>query len=133
MLKTSQDDSRTAIYGSHQFHEITMYYPMRMVRTRDYKLIHNLAHPLPYPFASDLFGSAMWQSLLQSKATMMGKRAVKDFLQRPEFELYDMRNDPEELKNLASDAKHEKTLKTLQTLLQNWRQETMDPWLKPYH
>ena len=33
--------------ASHQFHEVTMYYPMRMVRTRTHKYILNLAHELP--------------------------------------------------------------------------------------
>src|SRR5205823_5996784 len=28
-----------AVYGSHQFHEVTMYYPMRMVRTLTHKYI----------------------------------------------------------------------------------------------
>src|SRR5262249_61908982 len=39
------------VYGSHQCHEVTMYYPMRMLRTREYKYILNLAHKLDYPFA----------------------------------------------------------------------------------
>src|SRR5262249_3392463 len=43
------------VYASHSFHEVTMYYPMRAVRTRRYKYIRNLAHKLDYPFASDLY------------------------------------------------------------------------------
>ena len=42
------------IFASHTFHEIQMYYPMRVIRDKQYKLIWNIAHPLPYPFASDL-------------------------------------------------------------------------------
>ena len=42
------------LFASHTFHEIQMYYPMRVVRDRSYKLIWNIAHGLPYPFASDL-------------------------------------------------------------------------------
>ena len=49
------------IYASHTFHEIQMYYPMRVVRGRKYKLIWNLAHDLPYPSAADLWESPTWQ------------------------------------------------------------------------
>ncbi len=117
------------VYGSHQFHEITMYYPMRMIRTRTHKLIHNLAHPLPYPFASDLHGSDMWQGILKRKDTMMGERSRKAFENRPEWELYDLSKDPNELKNLAKSPDHAELLKGLQEKLKKWRTETKDPWL----
>ena len=45
------------IYASHTFHEITMYYPMRVVLSGRFKYIFNIAHQLPYPFASDLYAS----------------------------------------------------------------------------
>ena len=45
------------IFASHTFHEIQMYYPMRVVRDSNYKLIWNIAHQLPYPFASDLWAA----------------------------------------------------------------------------
>src|SRR5262245_14565027 len=51
------------VYASHSFHEVTMYYPMRVVRTRQYKLIWNVAAPLPFPFASDLWEAATWQDV----------------------------------------------------------------------
>ncbi|MCH8829651.1 MAG: sulfatase, partial [Planctomycetes bacterium] len=41
-------------YLSHTFHEITMYYPMRVIFKGKYKYTFNIAHQLPYPFASDL-------------------------------------------------------------------------------
>jgi N-sulfoglucosamine sulfohydrolase len=34
-----------------------MYYPTRVVRPRTHKVIWNVAHPLPYPFASDVQAS----------------------------------------------------------------------------
>ena len=40
------------VFASHTFHEIQMYYPMRVVRERRYKLLWNIAHPLPFPFPS---------------------------------------------------------------------------------
>ena len=51
-------------FASHTFHEVQMYYPMRAVRDREWKLIWNIAHPLPFPFASDLWAASSWQAQL---------------------------------------------------------------------
>ena len=84
-----------------------MYYPMRVVRERRYKLIWNLAHPLPYPFASDLWEAPTWQTQYrQGMDALYGKRTVGQYLHRPEFELYDLESDPHEVHNLAHDAAH---------------------------
>ena len=83
------------ICASHTFHEIQMYYPMRVVRNRNYKLIWNIAWPLPYPFASDLWAAATWQYVYkQGMDTPYGSRTVREYIHRPEFELYDMKSDP---------------------------------------
>ena len=62
ILTDPKPDGWNKIYASHTFHEITMYYPMRVIRDRKYKLIWNIAHPLPYPFASDLWAASSWQA-----------------------------------------------------------------------
>lgn len=117
-----------AVFASHQFHEITMYYPMRTIVTPQYKLIVNLDYEKAYPFASDLWGSPSWQHIRTSKLEMMGQRSVKSYLHRPKDELYDLTSDPNELKNLAADASHAKTLGELRSRLRAWQAETNDPW-----
>jgi len=67
---------RDEVFASHTFHEVTMYYPMRVVRTRRYKLIHNLARSLTFPSALDLIKSPMWIGATESKAKMFGSRSV---------------------------------------------------------
>jgi N-sulfoglucosamine sulfohydrolase len=129
ILSTQGDTTRTAVFGSHQFHEITMYYPMRSVRTTTHKLIRNLAHPLPYPFASDLWGSKMWQGILERNDPMMGLRSRKAYEHRPFEELYDIAADPNELKNLAADPASKGTLENLRKQLLDWQKATNDPWL----
>ena len=129
VLEEANPKGFDAVYGSHQFHEVTMYYPMRMARTRTHKLIVNLAHPLEFPSASDLWGSDMWQGVLQRKDKLMGSREVKAFLHRPAVELYDVVADPNELKNLADDAKLADVRKDLEAKLAAWRKATADPWL----
>ncbi len=117
------------VYGSHTFHEVTMYYPMRVVRARRYKLLWNIAHGLAYPFASDLYSSATWQGVLMRGDTMYGKRTVDAYLHRPEFELYDLEEDPHEVNNLADDPAHAETLKKLQGKLRTFQETTKDPWI----
>jgi len=120
------------VYLSHTFHEVTMYYPVRGVRTQRYKLLLNLAHELPFPFASDIFGSPTWQGVLQRDDGQLGNRSLKQFLHRPRFELYDLQQDPHELTNLAEDPKHQATLDELRQRVRDWQTATKDPWLVKY-
>jgi N-sulfoglucosamine sulfohydrolase len=117
------------VYASHTFHEVTMYYPIRVVRERRFKLIWNIAHGLEYPFASDLWGSATWQATIRDKPKLYGKRTVEAYLHRPKFELYDLQNDPHEVKNLADDPQYKSDLERLQAKLNAFQQRTKDPWL----
>ena len=106
-----------------------MYYPMRSVRTRDYHYIVNYAHMLEFPHAADLWGSPTWQGILKRGDTFMGLRSVDFYLHRPKEELYDLRSDPNELKNLALDPSKAKELNNLRTKLHDWQERTKDPWL----
>lgn len=118
------------VFASHTFHEITMYYPMRVVRERRFKLIWNIAHQLPYPFASDLWAAPTWQHQYQEGMdAMYGKRTVGDYIQRPRFELYDLQQDPHETNNLADDPAHRETLERLKADLKKFQRQTHDPWI----
>lgn len=120
------------VFASHQFHEITMYYPMRVIRTDRYKLILNLAHQLPYPFASDLWASATWQAALKAELPLYGKRRVADYQFRPRYELYDLQSDPHEVNNLAALPAHRAVFDDLAARLKSWQQKTRDPWFSKY-
>ena len=117
------------VYASHSFHEITMYYPMRVLHERKYKLIYNIANDLPYPFAADLYNSYTWQWLLKSHINMIGDRTIQNYSHRPKFELYDLEKDPDELHNLANDPAYAKELQRMQEKLKSLQQKTNDPWL----
>ncbi len=116
-------------YASHTFHEITMYYPMRVVRERRFKLIWNIAHGLEYPFASDLWESATWQGTLKRRSKYYGKRTVEAYLHRPKFELYDLEADPHEAKNLADDRQYQGKLDEMKARLKAFQKRTNDPWI----
>lgn len=118
------------IFASHTFHEIQMYYPMRVVRDRRFKLIWNIAFGMPYPFASDLWAAATWQAAYrQGPDTPYGLRTVRTYMLRPEFELYDIETDPWESTNLADDPRYADTLRAYQARLRSFQIRTHDPWL----
>lgn len=117
------------VYASHTLHGITMYYPMRVVRTRRYKLIHNLASGLTFPFALDLIQAPTWISVQQAGGTMYGKRSIQALLHRPEFELYDLQKDPDEVVNLSGDPAHAGIKRELIEKLKAFQAATKDPWM----
>jgi len=118
------------IYASHTFHEITMYYPMRVVRGRRYKLIWNLAHELPYPFASDLWAASTFQDRYRhGPDALYGKRTIDAYVHRAEFELYDLEKDPHEVHNLADDPAHAGILEAHKAKLEAFQKRTRDPWI----
>ena len=41
VLEQESPSGWDVVFGSHQFHEVTMYYPVRMIRTRTHKLLVN--------------------------------------------------------------------------------------------
>lgn len=119
-------------FASHTFHEVTMYYPMRAVRTRNHKLILNIAHPLSFPFASDLFACPTWQESLAAGALTFGPRTIDAYIHRPRYELYNLADDPDETKNLATDPAHATLLGDLAHKLKEWQRTTKDPWIVKY-
>ena len=130
VLDQERTEGWDEVYGSHTFHEIQMYYPMRVVRERQYKLIWNIAHPLPFPFASDLWVAPTWQA--QHELGMhapYGAKTVGTYMKRPKFELYDLENDPFEGNNLADDPGHAQRLDRMVAKLKDFQEETDDPWI----
>ncbi len=117
------------VFASHTFHEITMYYPMRVIRDRKYKLIWNIAHGLSYPFASDLWASRTWRAVVDRGLETYGRRSVASYLHRPPFELYDLEADVHEVRNLADEPGHGSLLEAMKERLRAHQERTSDPWI----
>lgn len=118
------------IFASHTFHEIQMYYPMRVIRDRNFKLIWNIAHGLPYPFASDLWASSTWQAQLEKgKNAPYGQKTVDEYVNRPAFELYAIDKDPHESTNLANNPEYANVLEKYKNMLKEHQKELNDPWI----
>ncbi|MDF1811179.1 MAG: sulfatase [Verrucomicrobiales bacterium] len=118
------------IFASHTFHEIQMYYPMRVVRDKEYKLIWNIANGLPYPFASDLWAASSFQAQYQkSLDAPYGQRTVGEYINRPKFEFFKISDDPHEANNLSGDPDYAEKLAEYQEKLKAFQKEMGDPWI----
>lgn len=117
------------IYAAHNFHEITNYYPMRVVRTKRHKFIWNIAWKLDYSFAADLWNSASWQGALRDGLNTFGARTMNAYIHRPRFELYDLQADPNEVINLADRPECRELVKSFIEKLKRFQDKTKDPWL----
>lgn len=132
ILEEENPSGWDTIYASHQFHEITMYYPMRAIRTRKYKYILNIAYKLDFPFASDLYNSQTWQGILQRKDVKMGVKDVETYVHRPKEELFDLETDPNETNNVANDTRYKDILNDLRKRLREFQERTKDQWILKY-
>jgi N-sulfoglucosamine sulfohydrolase len=129
-LEQENPQSWDHVFASHTFHEITMYYPIRGVRTRQYKYLNNLFSEVEFPQASDLFASGTWQSVRKAgEAAVLGQRKASKYLHRDPEELYDVIADPQEVSNLVNSASHRQALERLRVQVKRFRKETEDPWL----
>ena len=129
ILEADQPAGWDEVFASHTFHEIQMYYPMRVVRDRNYKLIWNIAYGLPYPFATDLWAAATWQEVYhEGSDAVYGVKKINDYIYRPEFELYDMAADPYESTNLAADPTYASVLSEYKDKMKAYQTQTSDTW-----
>ena len=134
VLNDPEKAHHESIFASHTFHEIQMYYPMRVFRDKKYKLIWNIANKLDYPFASDLWAASSWQAQQRKgDEAPYGVRTVAEYVHRPPFELYDMESDPDESNNLAEDPAYKKTLDEYCERMKKTQVVLEDPWVSKWN
>ena len=102
---------------------------MRSVRTNRYKYIRNFLPERPYlqPCAYKdakhiLMAMREWNAA--GKLDPIQQLVMRE--RRPEEELYDLRNDPFEIHNLADAPEHTARLKQMRGMLDTWMKETDD-------
>ncbi len=107
------------------------WFPQRAIRDARYKLIHNLLADSERP-ANFIDGDIGYSTSREDRYTGTPVRAAFDtFADPPEFELYDLANDPWEFHNLAGKAEYAEVEKRMKVALKAWRHETDDPALDP--
>ncbi|WP_129715795.1 sulfatase [Pedobacter sp. SYP-B3415] len=130
VLKGEAKTARTYAFGIHNNIPEGPPYPMRSIRTTQYKLIWNLTpekkNHIKYmmnPKNTDSYWSH-WNQLAVNDAH--AKTLVRRITNRPEFEFYDLKNDPYELHNLAADPARQHLMATYKTALRHWMDQQQD-------
>ena len=101
---------------------------VRAVRNKRFKYIRNFYDDLPNTPPADVVRSIAYREMIRLRD--QGKLAVAQkntFIQpRAKEELYDIKTDPFELRNLASDPKQAKRLNRFRRALAKWQKDTND-------
>jgi len=96
---------RDVVFGAHTTRGIIAgsdCYPVRSVRSDRYKYIRNLNHETAFHNVLIAHDKLYWPSWVEkAKTDATARRLVETYQHRPAEELYDVRQDPWELENLA--------------------------------
>lgn len=121
-------------------------YPMRSIRSGQYKLIVNLCPDCIHTNHSDILrkenAGFYWNSWIElAKTDQHAARVLEKYFVRPAEEFYDVLNDPLEQNNLIGEAAHQKRIAAMRKKLGKWMTKQQDtktipenPYLKtdPY-
>lgn len=118
-------EGRAEIYTTHNSDTNMNVYPMRSVRTDRWKYIANL-HP-DYVYTTHIDGAAKgnagffneWRRAAETNPA--ARRVVDNYYKRPAEELYDLKADPAETRNLASNPRYRTVVSQLRLKLEGWR------------
>lgn len=118
---------REHAFAEHNWHDYDAH--KRAVRTERFKYIRNFDATLPNTPPADAVRSPTFQAMRKLRdAGNLPRHQMGCFIKpKPEEELYDLENDPHELRNLAGESQHAPTLEALRDELAKWQKETNDP------
>jgi len=131
VLKNANAPWRDYLVAEFHFHGSRPFYPRRAIRDHRYKLIHNLLAGKSRPSTGIDADPAYKVSQQARYEDTPVRRAFNTFANPPEFELYDLENDPVEFDNLAGKAEYRAVQERLTRALLEYRKQTEDPFLDP--
>jgi N-sulfoglucosamine sulfohydrolase len=118
---------RTYVFSERNWHDCDEH--QRAVRSTRFKLIRTDAYTaLPLCITADIGASPSFQALRsRAKAGRLTPAQRRLFeAPRARLELYDLRRDPWELRNVADDRRYTKEVRELAAVLQRWMEESDD-------
>ena len=102
---------------------------MRSIRSKDFKLIHNLMPERAYcQYSSYKEGSyppLAEMNVLALEGKLTPTQSLFMAASKPEFEMFDLRTDPHEVNNIADDPEHADTKAKLLKALMDWREKVI--------
>ncbi len=103
---------------------------MRAIRSKEYKLIHNLMPERAWcqynRYKEDSYPVLALLNVMNLKGELSPEQSQFMASSKPEFELYDLHNDPDELNNLANNSDYEEIKAELLKELNIWREDIQD-------
>ncbi|MBN1417651.1 MAG: sulfatase [Planctomycetes bacterium] len=131
VLRGRTTQHRAEIFTTHSGDGRMNVYPIRSIRTRDWKYILNLhpefAHTTHIDKARAQDGGGYWISWYEkARRDRAAAAVVERYHRRPREELYDLRRDPSELENLAADPAQSERLARLRGRLETWMEAQGD-------
>jgi arylsulfatase A-like enzyme len=131
VLRGDATSHRDVIFTTHSGDGRMNVYPIRAIRTADWKLILNLqpefAHTTHIDKAMAKDGGAYWRSWFDNAKTEPEAAAkVKRYHARPALELYDLKTDPYEQLNLAAEPAQAERVAELKARLEAWMRDQGD-------
>ena len=125
VLKGEKHEHRNRIFTTHSGDRTVNIYPMRSVRTKEWKYILNLHPEYAYTTHIDLMISprscAYWMTWVEkAKTDTDARRIVNRYHQRSKEELYYLPADPYEQNNLALVSEHAGILRDLRQQVADW-------------
>lgn len=117
---------RTNIFTEFNYHGRKDYFPSRTIRDQRYKLIWNIKYDI-YSRRRQIWSdkSVIWASEDDYRDTPVYE-LFNRYINPPEYELYDLIDDPYEWVNLSNDSSYKDILNALQRKLYDWMKETND-------
>jgi len=131
VLEGRRAEHHDVIFATHTTHNINFgshFYPIRAIRTKKYKYINNLNYE--GTFNCTVTRGEIYNLTDAQRKAREGDPAVErayKYQHRPEEELYDMENDPFELKNIIEEKSE--LAEELRGQLVEWMTQQNDPLL----
>jgi len=140
ILASKRDSHREEIYATHSGDGNRNVFPIRAVRTTNFKYIRNLRSDCYHSNHSDIDrkdgAGAYWDSWDDAaKSDPHAAAIVTKYYQRPAVEFFDLVNDPNEQNNLANDSKYAVNIEKMSAMLDAWMKQqgdTQEVFNKPY-
>ena len=131
ILTDQAHEHRTEIFTTHSGDGRFNVYPIRSIRTMRYKYILNLLPSHMHTNHSDIlrkdWAGAYWDSWDEAaKLDSSAAATVERYFQRPVEELFDVRSDPTEQRNLVGIGKYKELARDLRGRLERWMHEQGD-------
>ena len=131
ILRGSTTTHREQVFTTHSGDGDFNVYPIRSVRTRDWKYIRNLhpefQHQSHISRSTGPSGLVYWKTwLAAAEKDSLAAAIVQRFTTRPAEELYDLTKDPNELHNVAADPMQSERLNSLRAELDAWMKQQGD-------